>query len=182
MALVWLQRLCMSQNSARVCYTKNVRNKIAGPDASNPRIHHQQSNQSWYNHTELKLTALFSLCVLEMQNPFWWCWSVVLWKSVHLKVQSYYTIIYGKFWPEISQANLQSWIKKIKKKFRHHFQDFEGKRWHIFDLKEAAVIDSHIIMCTEKHWSFERKQLLTPTWFERRGCILSTSSKPKNSF
>ena len=108
MALVWLQRSCMSQNSARVCYTKNVRNKIAGPDVSNPRIHHQQSNQSWYNHTELKLTALFSLSVLELQNPFWWCWSVVLWKSVHLKVQSYYTIIYVKFWPEISQANLQS--------------------------------------------------------------------------
>ena len=40
--------------------------------------------------------------------------------------------------------------KKERKKFRHHFQDFEGKRWHKFDLKEAAVIDSHIIMCTEK--------------------------------
>ena len=40
--------------------------------------------------------------------------------------------------------------KKERKKFRHHFQDFEGKRWRIFDLKEAAVLDSHIIMCTEK--------------------------------
>jgi len=60
--------------------------------------------------------------------------------------------------------------KKERKKFRHHFQDFEGKRWDIFGLKEAAVLDSHIIMCTEKDWSFERKQLLTPTWFERRGC------------
>jgi len=40
--------------------------------------------------------------------------------------------------------------KKERKKCRHHFQDFEGKRWHIFHLKDAAVLDSHIIMCTEK--------------------------------
>ena len=111
MALVWLQRSCMSQNSAHVCYTKNVRNKIAGPDASNPRIHHQQSNQSWYNHTELKLTALSYLCVLKNAESLLMmleCDSLKVCAFKSVVVQSYYTILYGKFWPEISQANLQS--------------------------------------------------------------------------
>ena len=51
---------------------------------------------------------LFLFVCWKCKIPLDDAWSVMLWKSVHLKVQSYYTIIYGKFWPEISQANLQS--------------------------------------------------------------------------
>ena len=48
----------------------------------------------------------------------------------------------------------------IKKKFRHHFHDLKGKRWHIFDLKEAAVLDSQIIICMDKRLKLREKTII----------------------